>query len=135
MISTEGKTIVVVGATGRQGGAVARHLLKHGRRVRGLTRKPESKKAAELKALGAEVVKADLEDRSSLESAFENAYGVYNMQAPVPGKMEVEIRQGRIAAEAAKRTGVRHVVYGSAGPGHTKPESSSGMPNRRSPGQ
>lgn len=120
MISTEGKTIVVVGATGRQGGAVTRHLLKHGWGVRGLTRKPESKKAAELKALGVEVVKADLGDRSSLEAAFENAYGVYNMQAPLPGKIDVEIRQGRNAAEAAKRTGIRHVVYGSAGPGHTK---------------
>lgn len=116
MITKEGKTIAVVGATGRQGSQVVRHLLQQGWRVRALTRKPESKKAAQLKASGAEVVKADLEDKASLEAAFEDAYGVYNMQAPVPGKIEVEIRQGRNAAEAAKRTGVRHVVYGSAGP-------------------
>jgi uncharacterized protein YbjT (DUF2867 family) len=120
MISTEGKTIVVIGATGRQGSQVVRHLLPQGWRVRAITRKPESKKAQALKALGADIVKADLEDQASLESAFENAYGLYNMQPPVPGKMEVEIHYGRNAAQAAKKTGVRHVVYGSAGPGYTK---------------
>jgi uncharacterized protein YbjT (DUF2867 family) len=46
--------------------------------------------------------------------------GPRDIQPPVPGKSEVEIRQGRNAAEAAKRTGVRYVVYRSAGPGHTK---------------
>jgi uncharacterized protein YbjT (DUF2867 family) len=117
MISREGKMIVVVGATGRQGGQVVRHLLKDGWRVRALTRTPESKKADALKALGAEVVKANLEDPASLESAFANAYGLYNMQAPIPGKIEVEIRQGKNAAEAAKKTAIRHLVYGSAGPG------------------
>ena len=120
MISTEGKTISVVGATGRQGGQVVRHLLNAGWRVRALTRKPESKKAVALKTLGADVMKADLDDRASLEAAFDGAYGVYNMQAHTPGKVEAEIRQGRNAAETAKKTGVRHLVYGSAGPGHTK---------------
>ena len=120
MISTAGKTIVVVGATGRQGGQVVRHLLKDGWRVRGMTRNPESKKAEALKALGVDLVKADLEDRASLESVFEDAYGVYNMQAHVPGKIEVEIRHGRHAAEVAKRLEIQHLVYGSAGPGHTK---------------
>jgi uncharacterized protein YbjT (DUF2867 family) len=120
MISTEGKTIAVIGATGRQGGQVVRQLLPQGWRVRALTRKPESQKALELKALGAEVRKANLEDPASLEAAFENVYGVYNMQASVPGEIEIEIRQGRNAAEAAKKMGVQHVVYGSAGPGHTK---------------
>jgi len=120
MISTEGKTIAVVGATGRQGGQVVRHLLEQGWRVRAITRKPESKKAITLKGLGAEIVKADLGDQASLGSAFENAYGVYSMQPPVPGKMHIEIRQGRNAAEAARKTGIKHLVYGSAGPGHTK---------------
>ncbi|HSL29355.1 MAG TPA: NmrA/HSCARG family protein, partial [Anaerolineales bacterium] len=117
MAPTEGKIIVVVGATGRQGGQVVRHLLKQGWRVRGVTRKPESKKAADLKALGVEVVRADLEDRASLEAAFADAYGLYDIQIPVSGKIEVEINQGRNAAEAARKTGIRHVVYGSAGLG------------------
>lgn len=117
MIATEGKTIAVVGATGRQGSQVVRHLLKQGWRVRALTRKPESKKAAQLKALGAEVVQADLGDRASLEAAFDGAYGVYDIQIPVSGKIDVEIGQGRNAAEAARKTGIKHVVYGAAGLG------------------
>ena len=117
MISTEGKTIVVIGATGRQGGQVVRHLLREGWGVRALTRKPESKKAMELKASGAEIVGGDLEDKASLEAAFADAYGLYDIQIPVSGKIDVEINQGRNAAEAAKKTGIRHVVYGSAGLG------------------
>ena len=120
MIATEGRTIAVVGATGRQGGQVARRLLEQGWKVRALTRTPESKKAAGLRSLGAHVVKADLEDPASLEAAFENTYGVYHMQPPVIGETQAEVRQGRNAAEAARKTGVRHLVYGSAGPGHTK---------------
>lgn len=116
MVSPKGKTIVVIGSTGRQGGQVVQHLVDGGWRVRGLTRKPESKKAKALKALGVEIVKADLNDKASLESAFANAYGIFNMQAPGPE----EIRQGKNAAEAAKRADVKHLVYGSAGPGHTK---------------
>ena len=119
MIATEGKTIAVIGATGRQGGQVARQLLGQGWQVRAVTRTPQSKKAEALKASGAEVVKADLNDRASLESAFAGAYGLYHMQ-PGLGDMAVEIPQGRNAAEAAKQAGIQHLVYGSAGPGQTK---------------
>lgn len=120
MISTEGKTIAVVGATGRQGSQVVKHLVNDGWRVRALTRKPQSKKAAAIKSLGADVIRADLEDKASLESAFENAYGVYDVQVPVSGKMEIEIRQGKNAAEAAQKAGIQHIVYGSAGLGNIK---------------
>jgi uncharacterized protein YbjT (DUF2867 family) len=120
MVSRERKRIVVIGATGRQGGEVARSLLRDGWQVRGITGKPESKKAAALRELGAEVMKADLGDRTSLEAVFENAYGVYAVQIPVSGKIEVEIGQGRNVAEAAKKTVVQHVVYGSAGVGPQK---------------
>src|SRR5262245_63405013 len=120
MVSREDKLIVVIGATGRQGGQVVRHLIKDGWRVRGLTRKPESKKAASLKSLGAEVAQADLNDKNSLGPAFRNAYGVFNMQAHVPGRVEVEIQQGRNVAEAAHQTGIAHLVYGSAGPGNAQ---------------
>ena len=117
MISSAGKTIAVIGATGRQGREVVRHLLEHGWQVRALTRKPQGQKAEPLRALGAWVVEADMDDRRSLDAACANAYGVYSMGVPVPGKMEVEIRQGKNTAEAAKAAGVKHVVYGSAGPG------------------
>ena len=63
MISKEGKTIVVLGATRRQGGQVTRHLVKEGWKAKGITRKPESKKAVKLKPLGVEVFQADMNDQ------------------------------------------------------------------------
>jgi uncharacterized protein YbjT (DUF2867 family) len=63
--------ILVTGATGLQGGAVARHLLKLGKpEVRCLTRRPDSEAAKTFKQLGAEVVKADLDDPASLKSVL-----------------------------------------------------------------
>jgi uncharacterized protein YbjT (DUF2867 family) len=116
MISKDGKTIVVVGATGRQGREVVRHLIRDGWPVKGVTRKPESKKAEAVRALGAELVPADLDDSTTLESAFQGAYGVYTMQPPIPGKPENEVQQGKNVALAAQKMKVQHVVYGSAGP-------------------
>jgi uncharacterized protein YbjT (DUF2867 family) len=120
MSPSTGRTIAVVGATGRQGGQVVRFLLADGWRVRAITRKPGSRNAALLKERGADVFEADLEDAKSLDSAFAGAHGVFSMQAPRPGSIEIEIRQGTNAARAAERAGVRHVVYGSAGPGEEK---------------
>lgn len=114
-MSTTGRTIAVLGATGRQGGQVVRHLLEDGWSVRALTRAPDGEKAAELRRLGADVIRADLEDQASLEQAFAGAYGMYSVQLPHSGSMEIEIRQGRNAGRAAAKAGVRHVVYGSAG--------------------
>jgi uncharacterized protein YbjT (DUF2867 family) len=119
-MNPEGKTIVVVGATGRQGQQVSRQLLQRGWQVRGLTRTPTSAKAAALKQMGVQVVQANTEDIPGLRAAFENAYGVYNMQPPVSGKIEIEIRQGKNVAEAAHSAGIQHLVYGSAGPSFTK---------------
>ena len=116
MISKDGKTIVVVGATGRQGREVVRHLVREGWRVKGVTRKPEGKKAVAVRALGAELVHADLDDITTLESAFQGAYGVYTMQPPILGRPENEIQQGKNVALAAQTAKVQHVVYGSAGP-------------------
>lgn len=114
-MSTTGRTIAVLGATGRQGGQVARHLLDEGWSVRALTRAPDGKKAAELRRLGAEIVRAELEDPASLARAFADAYGVYSVQLSHSGSIEIEIRQGLNAGRAAAHAGVRHVVYGSAG--------------------
>jgi uncharacterized protein YbjT (DUF2867 family) len=120
MNSNDGKTIAVVGVTGRQGQQVARRLAEQGWSVRGLTRDPSNKKADALKQTGAELVQADLNDTASLERAFAGAYGVFTMQPPLPGKVETEIQQGKNVAAAAKKAGVRHLVFGSAGPLTTK---------------
>ena len=74
------RLIVVCGATGNQGGAVARSLLDQGFRVRGLTRSPQKPEAQALTNQGAEVVQGDMEDRSAMERALEGAYGVFSVQ-------------------------------------------------------
>jgi len=109
--------IAVLGATGRQGGAVARHLQAEGRRVLALTRNPESKASGALRSAGAEVARCDMDDLTSLLQVFTGAYGVYSVQNPMIAGHDGEIRQGKNVADAAKATGVEHVVYGSAGPG------------------
>jgi uncharacterized protein YbjT (DUF2867 family) len=117
MIASVHRTIVVTGATGLQGGAVARRLLEDGWRVRGLTRDPASQQARALRALGAELVQGDMAEAASLRPVLEGAYGVYSVQNPFIGGPEQEIRQGKNVAEVAKDVGVEHLVYGSAGTG------------------
>lgn len=114
------KIIAVTGATGQQGSAVARKLLADGWKVRALTRDVNKPAAQELKALGAEVVPGDMDDRAQLEAAFRGAYGVFSVQnfwLPSVG-FEGEIRQGKDVADAAKAAGVQHLVYSSVGAAH-----------------
>lgn len=117
MTSHDSKTIAVCGATGRQGGAVARHLLRDGWHVRALTRSPEKSRARALAEVGAEVVRADMADQATLDATFEGAYGVFSVQNPMIGGLESEVEQGKNVAAAAKAAGVQHLVYGSAGVG------------------
>ena len=111
------RIIVVTGATGRQGSAVARALLQDGWHVRALTRNPNSKKAQALAAEGAEVVQGNMEDPKSLQNAFRGAYGVFSVQNPMISGIESEVRQGKLVADAAKEANVRHLVYASTGIG------------------
>jgi uncharacterized protein YbjT (DUF2867 family) len=109
--------IAVLGATGRQGGAVARHLLAAGRPVLALTRDPDSTAGRALQSAGARVARCDMDDADSLHRVFTGVHGVYSVQNPMIAGHEGEIRQGMNVADAARATGVQHVVYGSAGPG------------------
>ena len=114
------KMIAVTGATGQQGGAVARKLLADGWKVRALTRDLNKPAAQALAQAGAELVAGDMESQSELEAAFQGAYGVFSVQnfwLPNVG-YEGEIRQGKNVAEAAKATGVQHLVYSSVGAAH-----------------
>ena len=111
------RIIVVTGATGLQGGAVTRHLLKDGWHIRALTRNVASKQAQALAALGAEVVQGDMGEVASLRPVFAGAYGVYSVQNPFISGPEAEVRQGKNVADVAKDSGVQHLVYGSAGIG------------------
>ncbi|MEO6263896.1 MAG: NmrA/HSCARG family protein [Luteimonas sp.] len=111
----EKKIIAVLGATGAQGGGLARAILDDpdgGFAVRAITRDVESDKAKALAARGAEVVAADLDDEASLERALRGANGAYFVtnfwEHFSPGK---EKAQARNLAQAAKAAGVKHVIW------------------------
>ena len=58
-------TVLATGATGKQGGAVARHMLGRGWNLRVLTRDPDSRAARTLAGIGVEFVRGDLADRGA----------------------------------------------------------------------
>jgi uncharacterized protein YbjT (DUF2867 family) len=109
--------VAVVGATGRQGSAVVRHLLRDRWRVHALTREPSGAAARALADQGAQIQRADTEDIGSLRRAFHGVHGVFNVQNPMTSSVAAEVRQGRHVAEAAAEARVSHVVYGAAGIG------------------
>ncbi len=117
--------VLVVGATGNQGGATARALLADGWPVRAMTRDPNSAGAKELAALGAELVTADLDDPPSLEAAVRGMYGVFSVQNFMTAGLEGEVRHGNAVAAAASEAGVMHFVYTSVGGA----ERASGVPH------
>jgi uncharacterized protein YbjT (DUF2867 family) len=114
-MSNSDKTVLVTGATGRQGGAVIRHLLPKGWKLRALTRNPSGSAARDLTTLGVEVVQGDLEDPASLERAAAGVYGVYSVQDFWAVGAKREGLQGRNLADAAKKARVQHFVYSSVG--------------------
>ncbi len=120
MVAAGEKIILVTGATGQQGGAVAAELLGRGRRIRAMTRKPESAKAKDLQRRGAEVVSGDLDDAGSLERALRGVWGVFAVQNTWEAGVEGEETQGKRIAEIARKTGVQHYVYTSVGSANRK---------------
>ncbi|MDH3427423.1 MAG: NmrA/HSCARG family protein [Gemmatimonadota bacterium] len=107
------RMILVSGATGLQGGAVARELTRRGYAVRGLTRNPQSDAARALTGLGIQMVRGDFDDAASLDRALEGAYGAFSVQQYRGVGVDGEIRQSKAFADAAKRVGIQHFVYTS----------------------
>jgi uncharacterized protein YbjT (DUF2867 family) len=109
------KIIAVCGATGAQGGGLARAILNDSSgefALRALTRDPSKDAAKALADAGAEVVQADLDDEASLESAFAGAYGAYcltNFWEHFVG--EKESAQGGNLARACASAGVQHAIW------------------------
>lgn len=114
MLNTD-KTVLITGATGRQGGAVVHHMLSKGWRLRALTRQCSSYGAERLVGQGVEVVEGDLDDPTSLERAAHGAYGTYSVQDFWTAGARREVQQGKNVADAAKKAGVEHFVYSSVG--------------------
>jgi uncharacterized protein YbjT (DUF2867 family) len=119
-------TVLVTGATGAQGGATARELVRRGREVAALVRDVDAPAARELAGLGVTLVRGDLDDEASLRAAMEGVHGVFSVQTfMTPAGLGGEVRQGRAVARAAKAAGVAHVVYSSVGGA----ERHSGVPH------
>jgi uncharacterized protein YbjT (DUF2867 family) len=112
------RVILVTGATGKQGGAVAKHLLKKGFRVRAVTRDAGKPSARALAEQGAEVTEADLDDRDSVDRALAGTSGVFSVQNFWETGYQREVDQGVRLADAAKEAGVEHFVYSSVGSAH-----------------
>jgi uncharacterized protein YbjT (DUF2867 family) len=102
--------VLVVGATGRQGGAVARHLLRAGSSVRALTRNPSSPAGRRLASAGADVVGGDLDDPDSLRAALAGIDAVFSVQDYWAAGYDGEIRQGTHLVTAAAAAGVGHLI-------------------------
>ena len=109
------KIIAVLGATGAQGGGLVRAILADqsgGFAVRALTRDPNTAKAKELQALGAEVVAADVDDAPSLARAFKGAHGAFCVTFFWDHfSAEKEAGQVQAMANAAKTAGLKHVIW------------------------
>jgi uncharacterized protein YbjT (DUF2867 family) len=115
------KTILITGATGKQGGATLRHLARRGGfKLRALTRKPDGDAAKAVAALGAEVVAGDFNDAASLERAVAGAWGVFAVQNTWEAGVEGEEEQGKRFAKIARDKGVQHFVYTSVGSANRK---------------
>ena len=109
------RIILITGVTGNQGGAVAHALQGSGFGLRGLTRKPESERAAALARHGVDVVKGDLDDEGTLRHALAGAWGVFSVQNAGEAGVEREEAQGKRLATLAREAGVEHFVYASVG--------------------
>ncbi|WP_337101293.1 NmrA/HSCARG family protein [Paenibacillus sp. YIM B09110] len=107
------KVILVTGATGLQGGAVAREALKQGFNVRILVRDINSSKAQALIQKGAEAVVGNFDDPSSLERAMQNADAVFSMTNPATPGTDSERQQGFALIQSALNSGVQQFVHTS----------------------
>jgi len=105
---------LVTGATGKQGGAVARRLLDRGHTVRAVTRNPSSPAAVALAELGAELVAADLTDRDAMNRAARGVDAVFLVATPFEAGTDAEKKQGITTADAARDAGA-FLLYSSVG--------------------
>ena len=114
-MTNQDRIVLVAGATGRQGGAVVRHMLPKGWRLRALTRNPKSYAARQLAEKGVELAEGDMDDPASLERAARGVYGIYSVQDFWTVGARREVQQGKNLADLAKKAGVEHFVYSSVG--------------------
>ncbi len=119
------KTILVLGATGNQGGVVVKALLSTDFSVRAFVRHDNSVHAKQLEKRGVEIVGGDLDDFDSLVRAMNGVYGVFSVINFMDGGAQKEEERGKCVADAAKKANVSHFIYSSVGGA----ERNSGVPH------
>jgi len=113
------KTILVIGATGEQGGSVAKALLAENNfAVRILTRNKQSQKAITLQQAGAELVIGDLDNIQSIMQAMKGCYGVFGV-TDFWEHFDDEYQLGKNLIHAVKQMKIQHFVF-STSPGYDK---------------
>jgi uncharacterized protein YbjT (DUF2867 family) len=111
--------VLVVGATGQQGGAAARALLGRGWTVHALVRDADTAAATALRESGAILAVGNLDDPASLRAAMKGVHGVFLVLTMMvgprisPAGVEAEERRGKAVVNLALESGVEHVVYSS----------------------
>lgn len=110
------EVVLVTGATGQQGGAVARALVAAGTPVRALVRDPGSANARALAGLGVQLVRGDLDEPESLKPALDGIRGLFSVQTPDFTNLggDTEIDRACTLAAAAAAAGVPQIVHTSA---------------------
>jgi uncharacterized protein YbjT (DUF2867 family) len=114
------RTVLVTGATGRQGGAVARALLASGLPVKATTRKPASPPAQSPAKQGVEIIRAGFDDAASMECALSGVWGVWVVLNRWEAGGDREEEQGRHTAQIARQRGVQHFDQTSFASAHRK---------------
>ncbi|KFY80656.1 hypothetical protein V499_00484 [Pseudogymnoascus sp. VKM F-103] len=119
-MASDGKKIIVVfGATGVQGGSVIKSILGDSKaaaqfKIRAVTRDPSKPSAKALADQGCELVSADLNSEKDVARVLEGAYGAFAVtNFWETGDPDVELKQGKNVADAAKETGLQHLVWSS----------------------
>ncbi|KAK55385.1 NmrA/HSCARG family protein [Staphylococcus lugdunensis] len=109
------KSILVIGATGKQGNAVVKQLLHEGWQVRVYTRNKQNDKLTTIKHKNLEIFEGDLGNLDSLKQAMEDQFGVYSVQPIILDNVTEEIRQGKMIINTAYQQGIEHIIYSTAG--------------------
>ncbi len=107
------RPVLVLGATGGQGGAVVDALLARGAAARAAVRDPGSSSARALADRGVDVVAGSLTDRGSLAAAMHDVSGVFALTTPFESGPDAEVEQGRAVLGAARDARVPHLVFSS----------------------
>lgn len=108
-----GMTILVTGATGTQGNAVAHALLARGLPVRALVRDDNAQAARALADAGAQLAIGSFEHPESLNAALKGADALFSVQMAPGPQRDLERDQARALIDAARATDVRHIVHSS----------------------